>query len=165
MQTLLLGVSSDGRVFINLCETYVTVIGWLLSWRGGGGGVGGGGVCVVSCATNFYQRCVHSPYSLCSFNPAKHGRRRIARARRGVCKACFACDDAPHAVPSDARHDWWYGPDGREKSGITLDSVDRDAWLFVVDGISCLVTSVSVCTEKEKKRDKRERRNKKQERF
>ena len=41
----------------------------------GGGGVGGGGrgggVCVVSCATNFYQRCVHSPYSLCSFLPEK----------------------------------------------------------------------------------------------
>ena len=41
----------------------------------GGGGVGGGGrgggVCVVSCATNFYQRCVHSPYSFCSFIPEK----------------------------------------------------------------------------------------------
>ena len=125
---------------------------------------------------------------------AKHGRRRIARARRGVCKAGFACDDAPRAVPSDARHDGWYGPDGREnlaththnkstasptrwtgKSGnthnkaqhdyaglligrltaLSLDSVDRDAWQFVVDGIICLVTSVSVCTEKERKRDKR----------
>ena len=67
----------------------------------GGGGVGGGGrgggVCVVSCTTNFYT-----------------GRRRIARARRGVCKAGFVCDDAPRAVPSDARHDGWYGPDGRE---------------------------------------------------
>ena len=45
-------------------------------------------VCVVvSCATNFCQGCVRSPYSNCSFIPAKHGRRRIASARRGVCKA------------------------------------------------------------------------------
>ena len=71
-------------------------------------------MCVVSCTTNVYQGWVHSPCSFCSFIPAKHGRRRIARARRGVCKAGFACDDAPRAVPSDARHDGWYGPDGRE---------------------------------------------------
>ena len=70
-------------------------------------------VCVVSCATNFYQGCVHSPYSFYSFIPAKHGRRRIAKTRRGACKAGFACDDTPRAVPSDARHDGWYAPDGR----------------------------------------------------
>ena len=31
LQTLLVGVSTDGRVFIKLCETYITGIVWLLS--------------------------------------------------------------------------------------------------------------------------------------
>ena len=45
---------------------------------------------------------------------------------------------------------------------LSLDSVDR-AWPFVVGGIVCLVTTVSVRTEKERMRD-RERRKKKEER-
>ena len=41
-------------------------------------GLRGGGVVVwwcvfVCCATSFHQGCVHSPYSFCSFIPAKHG--------------------------------------------------------------------------------------------
>ena len=30
-----------------------------------------------------------------------------------MCKASSAGDDALRAVPSDARHDGWYGPEGR----------------------------------------------------
>ena len=37
----------------------------------------------------------------------------------GMCKACFLGDDAPRAVPSDARHDGWYGTRRTEKSGTT----------------------------------------------
>ena len=37
----------------------------------------------------------------------------------GLYNAGFAGDDAPRAVPSDARHDGWYGPEGRKQSGIT----------------------------------------------
>ena len=29
-------------------------------------------------------------------------------------KAAFPRDDAPRAVPSDARHDGWYEPEGRK---------------------------------------------------
>ena len=43
--------------------------------------------------------------------------------------------------------------------------MDRGAWPFVVGGIVCLVTSVSVCTERERETtEKEETRNKKQER-
>ena len=39
--------------------------------------------------------------------------------------------------------------------------MDRGAWPFVVGGIVCLVTSVSVCTERgREKREKEETRNK-----
>ena len=31
----------------------------------------------------------------------------------GMCKASSAGDDALRAVPSDARHDGWYGPEER----------------------------------------------------
>ena len=37
----------------------------------------------------------------------------------GMCKAGFPGDDATRAVPSDARHDGRYGPEGRKKTGIT----------------------------------------------
>ena len=37
----------------------------------------------------------------------------------GMYKAGSPGDDAPRAVPSDARHDGWYGPEGRKTSGIT----------------------------------------------
>ena len=140
-------------------------------------------MCVVSCATNFYQGCVHSPYSFCSLIPAKHGRRRIARARRGVCKAGFACDDAPRAAPSDARHDGWYGPDGRKIWQHTqqstaspcraldwqIDSSLLIQWI-VMHGRSSLMESFVwllpfLCVLRKREREPREReRNKKQER-
>ena len=34
-------------------------------------------------------------------------------------KAGFPRDDAPRAVPSDARHDGWYEPEGR-KNGLRI---------------------------------------------
>ena len=38
---------------------------------------------------------------------------------------------------------------------LFFDSMDHGAWPFFVDGVTCLVNSVSVCEEKrERKRDK-----------
>ena len=48
---------------------------------------------------------------------------------------------------------------------LSLDSVDRGAWPFFVDGVTCLVNSVSVYTKnKKREREKRERRKMKEER-
>ena len=40
--------------------------------------------------------------------------------------------------------------------------MDRGAWPFVDGGVICVVTSVSVCTKREKEGETRERRNKKE---
>ena len=43
--------------------------------------------------------------------------------------------------------------------------MDRGAWPFFVDGVTCLVNSVSVCEEKrEERREKREEKREKIER-
>ena len=42
-------------------------------------------------------------------------------------KADFASDDAPCAVPSDARHDGWYGPEGRKIWHYVIYNVLRTA--------------------------------------
>ena len=39
---------------------------------------------------------------------------------------------------------------------FSFDSMDREAWSFFVDGVTCLVISVSVCEEKKKREDERE---------
>ena len=108
------------------CGGGVVVVWWW--WCGGvvvwcGGVVvvvvcwGGGGVCVLECcATNFYQGTVHSPYSFCSSIPVNMAEEELAELvvgnDNGMYKAGSADDDAPRAVPSDARHDGWYGPEG-----------------------------------------------------
>ena len=47
---------------------------------------------------------------------------------------------------------------------LSLDSMDRGAWPFFVDGVTCLVNSVSVCEEKrEERREKREERREERE--
>ena len=74
-------------------------------------------VCMFECcATNFHQRSVHSPYSLCSSIPVNMAEEELAElvagSGSGMCKAGFADDDAPRAVPSNARHQ-------TEKTGIT----------------------------------------------
>ena len=35
---------------------------------------------------------------------------------------------------------------------LSFDSMDHDAWPFFVDGVTCLVNSVSVCEEKREER-------------
>ena len=37
---------------------------------------------------------------------------------------------------------------------LSFDSMDRGAWPFFVDGVTCLVNSVSVCEEKRKRRER-----------
>ena len=37
---------------------------------------------------------------------------------------------------------------------LSFDSTDRGAWPFFVDGVTCLVISVSVCEEERKRREK-----------
>ena len=39
---------------------------------------------------------------------------------------------------------------------LLFDSMDRGAWPFFVDGVTCLVNSVSVCEEKRKRRERME---------
>ena len=80
----------------------------------GGGVVWCVGVVFVRCATNFFQR---SPYSFRLFIPANIAWRRTGRVvgnDSGMYKAGFPGDDASRGVPSDARHDGWYGPEGRK---------------------------------------------------
>ena len=49
-------------------------------------------------------------------------------------------------------------------TALSLDSMDRGAWPFFVDGVTCLVNSVSMCKEKrEERREKREERREKRE--
>ena len=38
--------------------------------------------------------------------------------------------------------------------------MDRGAWPFFIDGVTCLVNSVSVCEEKREERQREERREK-----
>ena len=45
---------------------------------------------------------------------------------------------------------------------LSFDSMDRGAWPFFVDGVTCLVISVSVCEEKRKRRERIEREKKRQ---
>ena len=51
-------------------------------------------------------------------------------------------------------------------TALSFDSMDRRAWPFFVDGVTCLVNSVSVCEEKRKRRErmKEKRREKMKER-
>ena len=37
-------------------------------------------------------------------------------------------------------------------TALSFDSMDRGAWPFFVDGVTCLVNSVSVCEEKREER-------------
>ena len=37
---------------------------------------------------------------------------------------------------------------------LSFDSMDRGAWPFFVDRVTCLVDSVSVCEEKRKRRER-----------
>ena len=37
---------------------------------------------------------------------------------------------------------------------LSFDSMDRGAWPFFVDGVTCLVNSFSVCKEKRKRRER-----------
>ena len=41
---------------------------------------------------------------------------------------------------------------------LSFDSMDRGAWPCFVDGVTCLVNSVSVCEEKKKREDEREKK-------
>ena len=41
--------------------------------------------------------------------------------------------------------------------------MDRGAWPFFVDGVTCLVLSVSVCEEKKKREERREKREERRE--
>ena len=44
---------------------------------------------------------------------------------------------------------------------LSFDSMDRGAWPCFVDGVTCLVNSVSVCEEKKKREDEREKKREK----
>ena len=150
----------------------------------GGGGAGCCGVVVVlccvvvwwcefvCCTTNFYQGCVHSPYSFCSFIPAKHGWEELAHHvvgnESGTCKAGFAGDDADgrkNLATHTTKHSFTMQGSWLADWQLSLDSVDGGVWPFDVGGVICLVTSVSVCTEKDGKidREKEERRTWKRE--
>ena len=78
--------SGGGGVVVVWCGV---VCGVGVVWCGGGGVVWCGGV-FACCATNFCQGCVQSPYSFCSFIPAKHGRRRIGTSRRWLTTVACA---------------------------------------------------------------------------
>ena len=102
--------------------------------RGGGGGGGWCGVvvvlcCVVMCCGMVVCVCMlrnkflsrvrtqHRTLSVCSFLQIMAGEEvahHVVGNDSGMYKAGFAGDEAPRAVPSDAKHDGQYGPDGRK---------------------------------------------------
>ena len=71
----------------------------------------------VCCATNHSQGSVNSHILsvrlFVSTWPKKNWQKLIVDNDSG--KAGFPRDDAPRAVPSDARHDGWYEPEGRSQ--------------------------------------------------
>ena len=68
----------------------------------------------------------------------------------GMCKAGFPGDDAARACSVSVGHD-----NGTCNAGF-LDSMGPGASPFFVGGVICLISSVSLCTEK--KRKKKDRR-------
>ena len=79
---------------------------------------------LVCCAASLYQGSVHSPYSFCLFILANLAGEELAELvvgnDSGMYKAGFLGDEAPRAVPSDARHDGWYGPEGRKNLALHI---------------------------------------------
>ena len=111
------GVSSYWLVFINLCETCENV----------------GEESGVVLVSGGFETCLahRVPLSLghsgalavCSFLQTWHGEELaelVVGNNSGMYKAGFAGDDAPRAVPSDVRHDSWYGPEGRKKLALHI---------------------------------------------
>ena len=72
----------------------------------------------ICCAKILYQVSEYCPHTFCLFIPANMAEEEVAELvvgnNSGMRKAGFPGDDAPRAVPSDARHDGRYGPDGQK---------------------------------------------------
>ena len=70
----------------------------------------------VCCATNHSQESANSPHSFCLSIPANMAEGELSElvVDNVSGKAGFPRDDAPRAVPSGARDDGWYGPEGRK---------------------------------------------------
>ena len=62
----------------------------------------------------------------------------------GIYKAGFLRDDAPRAVPSDARHDGWFGPEGQKNWHYTLYNELRVA-LFAQERMTRINLRRSTC--------------------
>ena len=81
---------------------------------------------VCLCVAQQVTRERAQPVLFLSVHSCEHGWKRIGRTRgndSGMYKADFPGDDASRAVPSDARHDGWYGPEGRKN--LALHSLQR----------------------------------------
>ena len=89
-------------------------------------------VCLCDAQASYFQGSVHSPCSFCLFIPANMAGEELAKLvvgdDSGMYKAGFPGDDAPRAVPSDARHDGWNRPEGRKTSGITHSTTATSGW-------------------------------------
>ena len=81
--------------------------------------------CVVLCCVCMLRKGGHTArtLSVCSFLQTWHGEELaelVVGNDSGMYKAGFAGDDAPRAVPSDVRHDSWYGPEGRKNLALHI---------------------------------------------